>query len=119
MNIAETLERLKMLLGIKNNEQDGLLSFLIEDTVNLILGYCRIGILPRQLESLVPVIAADMYRSKGYGQSEAPEVVKSISEGERSISFAETNPDNKFFENYYDRLKPYINRKGRVPSELG
>lgn len=107
-----------MLLGIKDNEQDSLLSFLIDDTVNLILGYCRIEILPRQLESLVPVIAADMYRRKGYGKETAPEIVKSISEGERSVSYAETTLENDFLTNYYDRLKPFVSRKGRVPSDI-
>lgn len=115
--LNSALGALKMLLGIKDNEQDSLLSFLIDDTVNMILGYCRIEVLPRQLESLVPTIAVDMYRAKGYGHETAPEVVKSISEGERSVSYAETNPDNDFFANYHDRLKPYINRKGRVPSD--
>lgn len=114
----EALERLKMLLGINESEQDSLLSFLIDDTINLILGYCRIEVLPRQLESLVPTIAADMYRAKGYGQEAAPEIIKSISEGERSVSYADTTPDNDFFTNYHDRLKPYVNRKGRVPSEI-
>ncbi|MCI8521185.1 MAG: hypothetical protein HFE51_10455 [Clostridia bacterium] len=114
----EALNTVKMLLGIEDNEQDRLLSFLIEDCVNLILGYCRIEILPRQLESLVPTIAADAYRAKGYGQETAPEVIKSVSEGDRSVSYAETNPDNDFFTGYYDRLKPFVNRRGRVPSEL-
>jgi len=44
-----------MLLGIKDDEQDSLLSFLIEDTVNMIMAYCHIDVLPRQLESLVPI----------------------------------------------------------------
>ncbi len=114
---TEALSTVKMLLGIEGNEQDSLLSFLIDDCVNLILGYCRIEILPRQLESLVPTIAADAYRAKGYGQETAPEIVKSLSEGDRSISYAETNPANDFFISYYDRLKPYVNRKGRVPSD--
>ena len=114
---AEALNTVKMLLGIEDNEQDSLLSFLIDDTVNMILGYCRIEILPRQLESLVPVIVADAYRAKGYGQETAPGVIKSVSEGDRSVSYADTNPDNDFFTGYYDRLKPYINRKGRVPRE--
>ena len=61
-----------MLLGIKDDEQDSLLSFLIEDTVNMIMAYCHIDVLPRQLESLVPKIAADMYRAKGYGDSKSP-----------------------------------------------
>lgn len=116
--LDEALERLKMLLGIKDNEQDSLLSFLIGDTVDMILGYCRIEILPRQLESLVPMIGADAYRAKRYGQTDAPEVVKSISEGERSVSYAETNPDGDFLSSYYDRLKPFICRKGRVPSDV-
>ena len=67
-----------MLLGIKDDEQDNLLSFLIDDTVNMIMAYCHIDVLPRQLESLVPKIAADMYRAKGYGDSKSPEVVKTV-----------------------------------------
>ena len=116
---AEALNTVKMLLGIEDNEQDSLLSFLIDDTVNMILGYCRIEILPRQLESLVPVIVADAYRAKGYGQETAPEVIKSVSEGDRSVSYADKNPNNDFFKNYYDRLNPFRSRRGRVPSELG
>lgn len=114
---SEALDRLKMLLGIKDNEQDSLLSFLIDDTINLILGYCRISILPRQLESLVPTIAADMYRHKGYGQAAEPEVVKSISEGGRSVAYAEKASDSDLLTDYYKRLKPFVNRKGRVPSD--
>ena len=116
--LNEARERLKLLLGIKDSDSDELLSFLIEDTVNMILGYCRIDILPRQLESLVPTIAADAYRAKGYGQTAAPEVLKSVSEGDRSVSYAETNPDNDFLSNYYERLNPFRSRKGRVPSDV-
>lgn len=115
---SEALDTLKMLLGIKDNEQDGLLSFLIDDTINLILGYCRISILPRQLESLVPTIAADMYRAKGYGQETAPEIVKSISEGENSVSYESINPKGDFLSNYFDRLNPFRNRCGYVPSDF-
>lgn len=113
----EALSTVKMLLGIENNEQDSLLSFLIDDCVNLILGYCRMEILPRQLESLVPVITTDMYRDKGYGKETAPEIIKSISEGERSVSYAQTSSDSELLADYYKRLKPFVNRKGRVPSD--
>lgn len=116
--LKNALGTLKMLLGIKDNKQDSLLSFLIEDSVNSILGYCRIEVLPRQLESLVPTIAADAYRAKGYGQEAAPEIVKSISEGERSVTYAETNPDYDYLQSYYDRLNPFRSRKGRVPSDI-
>lgn len=116
---TEVLQRLKMLLGITDGSKDELLSFLIDDTINLILGYCRICFLPRPLESLVPVIAADMYRAKGYGNESAPEIVKSISEGQRSVSLDSKTPDSDFLTNYYDRLKPFVNRRGKVPSDVG
>ena len=113
------LQRLKMLLGITDESKDELLSFLIDDVKAMILGYCRICFLPRPLESLVPVIAADMYRAKGYGGESAPEIVKSISEGQRSVSFDSKTPDSDFLANYYDRLKPFVNRRGKVPSDVG
>lgn len=116
--LEEVLPKLKMLLGIEGEKQDELLKFLLDDTHDMILGYCRIDFLPRQLESLLPVIAADNYRAHGYGSETAPEVVKSISEGERSVSFAETTPSGDILANYYKRLDPFKNRKGRVPSEV-
>ena len=61
-----------MLLGIKDDEQDSLLSFLIEDTVNMIMAYCHIDVLPRQLESLVPKIAAEAQRIKAMGTVKVP-----------------------------------------------
>lgn len=109
-----------MLLGINESEQDSLLSFLIDDTVNMILGYCRIEVLPRQLESLVPVIAADMYRRKGYGTSEAPQQIQSITQDKRSVSFKSSSDTDteEFLKEYEARLKPFRCRKGRLPSEL-
>ncbi len=117
---SDSLVTLKMLLGIEDNEQDSLLSFLIEDTENLILGYCRLEIMPRQLESLVPVIAADMYRAKGYGNIAVPSDIKSISQGERSVSIETKRPDDEIIlKNYFKRLNPFRNVKGRVPSDIG
>lgn len=60
-----------MLLGIEGGGRDNLLSFLIEDNINLILNYCRILELPPELESLLPVMAADRYRRTSYGQEKA------------------------------------------------
>lgn len=117
---AEALNTVKMLLGIEDNEQDSLLSFLIDDTVNMILGYCRIEILPRQLESLVPMVAADMYRRKGYGSAEAPEHIQSVTQDKRSVSFKSNSGTDaeEFLKEYEARLKPFRCRKGRLPSEL-
>ena len=40
LNKANALETAKMLLGIEGDCRDNLLSFLIEDNINLILNYC-------------------------------------------------------------------------------
>ena len=117
---AEAIGTLKLLLGIEDDSKDTLLSFLIDDAEALILGYCRICFLPRQLEGLLPMIAADVYRAKGYGSEAAPNTVKSISEGQRSVSFETTRQtDIGILEKFHSRLKPYINRRGKVPSDVG
>lgn len=107
-----------MLLGIEDNSQDSLLSFLIDDIVSMILSYCRIEVLPTQLIGLVPQIVMSQYRNRGYGGEETPMEVKSISQGDRSISFESKKASNDILNNYKSRLNPFINRKGRVPSEL-
>lgn len=112
------VQTLKMLLGIKDNEQDGLLSFLIDDMVNLILSYCRRDELPPELESLVPIMAADYYRIKDYGSTNEPQRVKSKSLGSRSVSYENTESETNVLRRYTDRLKPYRIRKGRIPSEV-
>lgn len=117
----DSLTTLKMLLGIKDNGQDNLLSFLIEDMENMITSYCHTKEVPTKLQSIVPQMAADMYRRKGYGQANAPQVVKSVTQDKRSVSFetssASTDTD-EFLKEYESRLKPYRCRKGFLPSDI-
>lgn len=116
----DALETLKMLLGIEDNDSDGLLSFLIEDCENLINGYCHTETVPKKLASLIPVMAADMYRRKGYGTADAPDRITSISQGQRSVSFKSSAGDaEEFLKEYKSRLEPFKCRKGRVPSDIG
>lgn len=111
------INNLKMLLGIKDNRRDELLSFIISDIESMILSYCKIDTLPEQLNSLVPVMAADMYRRKGYGQETSPETVTSISQGQRSVSIKSgTLSTDDFLKEYRQRLNPF--RRGRVPSDV-
>lgn len=119
LNEANALETAKMLLGIEGDCRDNLLSFLIEDNINLILNYCRISDFPQELESLLPVMTADRYRRASYGQEKADKVVKSETQGSVSKSYEDsTANDSHFLNNYRERLKPFINRKGRVPSDF-
>ena len=54
----EILDAVKLLLGIKDNDKDDVLMLLIEDTVNSVLAYCRIDVLPRQIVSFIPTLTA-------------------------------------------------------------
>lgn len=119
MATASALDVLKMLLGITDSGQNGLLSFLIDDATALILGYCRIDALPDGLHSLVPVIAADMYRAKGYGSTDVPKVVAAETQGNRSWTYENASTDTDgILLSYEARLKPFVNRRGRVPSDI-
>lgn len=112
------MDKLKMLLGITDDTQDALLEFLTGEVRDMICGYCRIEEVPTKLESLIPVIAADLYRMKGYGAAEAPQVVSTITEDKRSVSFQKNSSESDILQNYYRRLRPFVNRKGRLASEL-
>ena len=52
----EILDAVKLLLGIKDNDKDDVLMLLIENTVNSVLAYCRIDVLPRQIVSFIPTL---------------------------------------------------------------
>lgn len=105
----EYLEAVKLILGIDNEDTDALLELLTNDTISAVLSYCRIEVLPRQLEGLIPQLVAEQYR-RG-----VPDGVRTIAEGERRIEYSDGDYD--FLSAYYERLKPFISRKVYVPSE--
>ena len=118
MTADERLDTAKMLLGLTGTDKDAVLKYLLDDAESMILSYCRIEFLPRPLESVIPSIAADMYRASGYGTEDAPKDIQTLSEGSRSVSYKSNRPNREtILKNYYQRIKPFKNRKGRVPSE--
>ncbi len=106
---TDFLNAAKLLLEIKNDESDELLSYLIDDCVNAVLAYCHIDILPRQLEGFIPRLAAAMYRERQQSG------IKSITEGERRVEYGDTKTD--FLTEYAERLRPFISREVFVPSD--
>ena len=102
----EILDAVKLLLGIKDNDKDDVLMLLIEDTVNSVLAYCRIDVLPRQIVSFIPT----RYTANQNGG------VKSVTEGERKVEYSDDNYD--YLKEYAIRLKPFVSRKVKVPSEV-
>ena len=112
--IEEILNNAKMLVADtqadeKNEAADDRLSFYINDVIEAIIAYCRIEFLPKQLYGLVAQIAARMYENNGSN-------IKSLTEGERRVEFELSAPS--VISDYYERLKPFVNRAGRVPSEV-
>lgn len=117
MDKEQLKEQAKLLLGIDGD--DDILSLLIDDTINLVLGYCRIEELPTRLESLIPVMTADRYRMSDYGKVKPDKVLVSNSQGSRSESYANPNIfDDSFLKDYESRLKPFICKRGYVPSDF-
>ena len=102
---SDILSDTKKLLGISDNSADELLGFIIEDTINLVLSYCRLTILPYQLYGLIPQIAASVYRTQKRGG------VSSITEGDRRIEYGA----EEIMKAYYARLVPF---KAKLPSEI-
>ena len=107
--IEEILNNAKMLANISDETADEKLTFYINDIIEAITSYCRIEFLPKQLYGLAAQIAAKMYESGGAN-------IKSLTEGERRVEFESGAPS--VIGDYYDRLKPFVNMAGRVPSEV-
>ena len=107
------LEKLKMILGMQDTEKDGVLSFTLESAEQAVKGYCHIDEIPAALENTVIRIAADMYRSEGYGQDSAPRVAQSVSRGDVSINYgngsatAEIGGVKSFIDDYKAQLNAF------------
>lgn len=114
----EIIEQVRILLGIDDKDLDMLLGILIDSAISAVLAYCHIDVLPVELHSLIAQIATDTYRDNGYGSTQTPVDIKSISEGDRSISQEVRSNTNGFLNNYIGRLKPWRNMRGRVPSDV-
>lgn len=112
----EILENTKILLGIDSKtdtgEHDALLKFLINDIIGMIMKYCRIDVMPRQLYGIAAQLAAELFRSENNGSDCA---VKSIAEGDRRVEFESFS---ERFAAYAQRLEPFVNKSARLPSEM-
>ena len=106
-----SLEKLKILLGFEpaNEDKDSILQFVIDKTTDMILNYCRIVELPKQLENVMLNMCVDMYRAENLGQGNAQGAVTGITEGDVSVSFGSSaiaagDPGITFLRNYTAQL---------------
>lgn len=104
------LDSAKLLLEITATENDEVLKFLIDDTIAAVLAYCRLEVLPRQLEGFVASISARRLTHISGGD------IKSVTEGDRRVEYRDEEYD--FLSEYAERLKPFMSRAAYVPSEM-
>ncbi|MCD8180880.1 MAG: head-tail connector protein [Firmicutes bacterium] len=107
---TEILEASRLLLNIDDEDSDELLSLLIDAAADAVMAYCRIEVLPRPLVSLIPALVARQFEARERGG------VKSVTEGERRVEYQDGEYD--FLSEYAARLKPFMSRKVKVPSDL-
>ena len=82
------LEKLKIRLGISDNNEDALLNMLLEDAEGEILDFCNRDILPDKAQVLQRALAITYYNRMG-SEGEA-----SRSEGGVSVSYSIEIPEN-------------------------
>ena len=114
------LEKLKMLLGIQDAAQNGVLSFALETVTEMALGYCCLKEVPPGMKNLLVRMAADLYRQESYGQSAVPQTAQSVTRGDVTVSFgsggggsgAELSGGKSLLENYRAQLNAFRRLRG-------
>lgn len=112
MEKQNRLERLKQLIRVKNEEKDPVLLFVLDKTEDMILNYCNIQKIPEKLEKVMLNMAVDLYRAESLGQEQAEGTVKSITEGDVTVSFASASSVSEnlgmtFLKDYTAQLDRY------------
>ena len=112
MTEQEKLAKLKAILGISDDTKDSILTFALEKVRDMICNYCRINDIPEGLGNVQLSMAMDIYRSESLGQEKAEGTVKSMTEGDVSVSFGSAvssseNPGMDFLKNYTAQLNRY------------
>lgn len=98
------LQILKELLNIDDNSSDAILKFLLDFVSKQICIYCRIKNLPDGLKEILISICVDVFRQKNYGSVSVPKNIKSISEGDISITYEYDNQYLSVMKNYKNQL---------------
>jgi len=109
---AEQIATLKVLLGIADESKDVILSFVIDKATDMVCNYCNIAEIPVGLNNVLLNMCVDMYRAESLGQEQIQGPVKSISEGDVSVSFgsAASTTENSgmvFLKDYTSQLNRY------------
>ena len=81
------------------------------------MAYCRLEYLPEVLQSYIPRMVYELWTKNGFGQPHRAKEIKSMSQGQRSISYGEYDTSDMLTD-FEKRLKPFIDRRARTPSQV-
>ncbi len=108
------LEDLKLLLGITDSAQDGLLNLLLRQTTTMVLSETNQPALPAAAEDLVMEMTADAYRlhkqAAGEGAGDVTGSVSSVSDNGQSVSYRDAAYSDVLKKVAAEMLKNYAAR---------
>ena len=111
MDRQEKINKLHILLGIAEGEKEEILGFVLDKTSDMICNYCRRESVPAALENVQLNMCVDMYRAESLGQENVQGAVKTITEGDMSVSFGSAavseNPSMEFLKSYEVQLNRF------------
>ncbi len=108
--MVERLRKAKILLGIKDNSKNELLSFIFESVEQKILNYCNREDFPKELEFILIEIVCDQYKQSDTDGGK----VASVKRGDTQITYQQSNFNAltgsggaDFIKNYKTQLNRY------------
>lgn len=106
------IKKFLAVLG-KSNITSGeleILQFVLDLACDKVKNYCHIESIPKGLENTVIRIAADIWRTEGYGGEEKPKEVTAVKRGDVSTSFAAVSSSKAVQSDFLSKYKAELNR---------
>lgn len=110
MTMTERVTLLNKLVGDEADPE--ILQFILGKCQDMILNYCRIKELPAALENVLINMCVDLYRAEQLGKSQVTGAVKSVTEGDVSVTYTSAtnvseNKGMEFLKDYTKQLDRY------------
>ncbi len=109
------MPKLKAMLDIppEDTSKDERLSFVLETVVQAVKTYCRLSLLPPELDLVIVQIAEDYYRTKYADEFPKETVIQSVKRGDVQTTFGAAKPtvragsDAQFVQGYASQLRAF------------
>lgn len=97
----DLLTQVKILLGITDTSQDGILTYICNFVTGLALRYCKLTVATDDINFVLAGMVTERYRANGYGQQASPQIVESITTGKETVHFMKLRnaPENFILSN--------------------